>query len=484
MPNMMKKLSSPFIRYLRQFGKLLRIRSLPGLLRKLMNDGFLRNVAVLASGTMISQLIVLATLPVLTRLYSPTEYGTYSMYLSIIGILLMVISFSYENAITLPEDDRTASNVLSLSLRICIGVSIASGIGIHILEEPLSAWLHESYLTHYYLFFIVSLFGAGFYQILNYWSIRKKYFKPLARTKYTQSLSQVSSQIGLSLFNLGPLGLIIGDIIGRFGGLLPQWRLWRRDVKSQAITSDWADLKESAYRYRRFPFLSMAAGLLNSIVLYVPTILLASFYGPQVAGWFALCQRILGSPMTLIMTSVRNVYLAESADSMINNPRRLYPLFRKTVRNVFLFGALVIFAIVAVGPYMFSFLFGEEWARSGSFIRILSIMYLSQFVANSVGSTIDVMERQDLHLYREIIRTALILGSLYFAWHTQQSAEVAIGLFSAASTLGYALHLGLSWHSVRKYKGMGSEGESSLETADEASAEASAEISLLGKERG
>lgn len=257
----------------------------------------------------------------------------------------------------------------------------------------------------------------------------------------------------MSLFHLGPLGLIIGDIIGRFGGLLPQWKLWRRDVKSQAITSDWADLKESAYRYRRFPFLSMAAGLLNSVVLYVPTILLASFYGPQVAGWFALCQRILGSPMTLIMTSVRNVYLAESADSMINHPHKLYPLFRKTVRNVFLFGALVIFIIVGVGPYLFSFLFGEEWARSGSFIRILSMMYLSQFVANSVGSTIDVMERQDLHLYREIIRTVLILGSLYFAWHTHQSAEMAIGLFSAASTLGYALHLGLSWHSVRKYRG-------------------------------
>lgn len=93
MPNMMKNLFSPFIRYLRQLGKLLRIRNLPGLLRKLMNDGFLRNVAVLASGTMISQVIVMATLPVLTRLYSPTEYGTYSMYLSIIGILLMVISF-------------------------------------------------------------------------------------------------------------------------------------------------------------------------------------------------------------------------------------------------------------------------------------------------------------------------------------------------------------------------------------------------------
>lgn len=447
---MFKKISS--VRRIQDVRELFKLRHILNLLQKLKNDGFLRSVFVLASGTIISQIIILATLPILTRLYSPTEYGTYSMYLSIIGILLMVISFSYENAITLPEDDHTASSVLSLSLRICVGVSIASGIGIYILRDPLSEWLHESYLTHYYLFFIVALFGAGFYQILNYWSVRKKYFRQLARTKYTQSIGQVSSQIGLSLFQMGPLGLIIGDIIGRFGGLIPQWRLWRHDVKRQEITSGWSDLKDSAYRYRRFPILSMASNVLNSIVLYVPTILLASIYGPQVAGWFALCQRILGSPMTLIMTSVRNVYLAESSDYMINSPSRMYPLFMKTVRNVFLVGALIILLIVLIGPSLFPFLFGEEWRESGGFIRILSIMYLSQFVANSVGSTIDVMERQDLHLYREIVRTILILGSLFIAWYFHQSANVAIWLFSGASTLGYILHLGLSWLSVRKYR--------------------------------
>lgn len=461
---MFKKL--PFARQIYGLRELFHVRHAVSLFRKLAGDGFLRNVFVLASGTIVSQVIILATLPILTRLYSPSEYGTYSLYLSIIGILLMVISFSYENAITLPEDDRTASSVLSLSLRICIGVSIASGIGIHILEGPLAAWMHESYVAHYYLLFIVSLFGAGFYQILNYWSIRKKYFRELARTKYTQSIAQVSSQIGLSLFQLGPLGLIVGDIIGRFGGLVPQWKLWRRDVKRQQIVSGWADLRDSAYRYRRFPLLSMSSNVLNSIVLYIPAILLASLYGTQVAGWFALCQRILGSPMTLIMTSVRNVYLSESSDYMINDPSRLYPLFRKTVRNVFLVGLLIILALVGVGPFLFPFLFGGEWAESGSYIRILSVMYLSQFVANSVGSTIDVMERQDLHLYREIIRTFLILGSLTFAWFTHQTAEMAIWLFSGASTLGYVLHLMLSWHSVRKYKAQGEAGSEPIQSKE------------------
>ncbi|AWB46410.1 hypothetical protein DCC85_21065 [Paenibacillus sp. CAA11] len=421
-------------------------------LKKLALDKFLRSVFVLAGGTLASQLIILVTLPVITRLYSPTEYGTYSMYLSIIGILLMLVSFSYENAITLPEDDKTAFSVIRLSLSICVGVSLASGIGIYILREPLGSWLHESYLPHYYFFFIISLFGAGFYQILNYWSIRKKYFKQLSRTKYTQSLSQVSAQMGLSLMHWGPLGLILGDIAGRFGGLIPQWRLWRRDARRHEEKPGWADLKETAYRYRRFPLLSTASNMLNGLGLYLPTVLFASFYGPQVAGWFALGQRILGSPMTLIMSSVKSVYLADSSEYMVKDPGKLYPLFRKTVLHMFIMGLAMVLLFVFVAPYAFSYLFGNEWRESGEFIRILSLMYLSQFVANSVGTTIDVMERQDLHLYREIVRTILVLGALLAACYTHQSAETALWLYSAASTLGYVLHLGLSWWSVRKYR--------------------------------
>ncbi|WP_068778814.1 lipopolysaccharide biosynthesis protein [Paenibacillus sp. GM2] len=421
-------------------------------LKKISLDSFFRNVVVLASGTMVSQVIILIALPFITRLYSPTEYGVYSMYTSIISIMLMLVSFSYENAITLPEEDKMASSLLSLSLRICIVVSILGGVGVYFLAHPLSVWTNEADIKQYFPFFIVSLFFAGFYQILNTWSVRKKYFRQISRTKYTQSITLVSSQLALARLLPGPSGLIIGDVLGRLGGLIPQWRLWRRDVKQQQIEVNWENLKESAYRYRRFPQLSLASNMLNSLGIYLPTILLAAFYGPQVAGWFALSQRILGSPMTLITSSVMNVYLSESSEYMLRARHKLYPLFIKTVRNIFLIGLLIILIMVVLLPSMFSTLFGSEWASAGNYVRLLGIMYLSQFVANSVGSTIDVMERQDLHLYREIARVTIVLGALLLAKYTGQSAGTAILIYGLASTLGYLIHLGLSWTAVKKYR--------------------------------
>lgn len=421
-------------------------------LRKLTLDHFFRNVIVLASGTIVSQILILATLPIITRLYNPSEYGVYSMYTSIISIMLMLVSFSYENAITLPEEDRIASSLLSLSLRICVAVSLIGGVGVYFLAHPLAVWTHEPDIKGYFAFFIVSLFFGGFYQILNGWSIRKQYFKQISRTKYTQSISLVSAQLVFSGIFKGPLGLILGDVAGRLGGLVPQWRLWRKDVENSAIRVTWMDMKESAYRYRRFPMLSTASSMLNSLGIYLPTILLAAFYGPQVAGWFALGQRILGSPMTLITSSVMNVYLSESSQYMLYAPHKLYPLFKKTVRNIFLVGLFIVLVMVFVAPSTFTFLFGAEWGKSGQFVRLLGIMYLSQFVANAVGTTIDVMERQDLHLYREIGRVIIVLGALLLAKYTGQDAATAVMAFSLASTLGYMLHLGMSWTAVKKYR--------------------------------
>ncbi len=433
-------------------------------IKKLTLESFLRNVMVLAGGTLISQVIVLATLPILTHIYSPADYGTYSVFISVIAMLLMVVSLSYEYAITLPEADEEASTILRLSLFICVGVSILSGVGIYALYDPITHhWTNQPHLRSYFIIFSLCLFAAGCYQILSYWSIRKKYFKQLARAKYTQSGSQVLSQLFLSIFHLGPLGLIIGDTLGRAAGLIPQWKLWRRDVKEQAMETTWEDMKEGAYRYRRFPLLASAANVLNSVGLYLPNIMLAAFYGPQVAGWFTLGQRILGSPMTLIGTSVTQVYLSEVSRRIHQDPDKLYSLFLKTVRNVFLFGLVVVIVLDLFAPPLFALFFGSEWQKSGEFMRILSFMYLAQFVANSVGITIDVMERQDLHLYREIARTMIVLFAIFLAHFLHRSAEIAIVYLSIAGTIGYLLHLGLSWYSARRFMRMNKQADDTNE---------------------
>jgi lipopolysaccharide exporter len=415
-------------------------------------DQFMFKVFILARGTVFSQIIILATLPVLTRMYSPADFGVFSVYISIISIVLVIVSLSYENAIPLPENDRTASSIVSLSLYLCVIISIIGGIGFYTLHSQLSRWLEEPDMKSYSLLFTFSLLGAGCHQILNLWSVRKEYFNQLSRTKYMQSISQVSSQLLLSITSWGSLGLIIGELLGRVTGVFSQWRLWRKDVKSELIQTTWVEMKESAHRYRRFPLLSSWSSILNSIGLYLPNIILAALYGPYIAGLLTLGQRFLGAPTTLISISINQVYMSQFAIYLNENPAKIYPLFMKTVKKALIFGLITIGGVVIFAPMLFHFMFSDTWEKSGQFLRILSIMYLSQFIANSVAATLSMMERQDLHLYREVIRILMIIGALFLARLTNQGADMAVAFLSVAATLGYILHLSLSWITVKKMK--------------------------------
>ena len=68
--------------------------------------GFARSTMTLASGTAIAQLLLVLAMPVLTRLYTPADYGALAVYSSTLTVLLVLASLRYEVAIPLPENER------------------------------------------------------------------------------------------------------------------------------------------------------------------------------------------------------------------------------------------------------------------------------------------------------------------------------------------------------------------------------------------
>ena len=64
---------------------------------------FAKNVILLGSATTLSQLINLAISPVLTRVYTPDEFGYFATFLSVVAILASISTGGYTQAIMLPK---------------------------------------------------------------------------------------------------------------------------------------------------------------------------------------------------------------------------------------------------------------------------------------------------------------------------------------------------------------------------------------------
>jgi O-antigen/teichoic acid export membrane protein len=414
--------------------------------------GFARSVSVLAGGTALGQGIVVLSSPILTHLYSPSEFGVLTVYMSVLSLLTVMGSLRYEAAIPLPEEKEQAADLLGLCLLLVLGMSIMTGIAVWVLNAQIVKWTHAPMLRPYLWMLPLSLLGAGIYQVLSIWAVRKKAFQQVARTKLAQSIGQVVTQAGLGMLQVGSFGLLAGDVIGRMAGSGRLGRQAWREEGADIRRVSWAGIKRMATRYRRFPLLSGGSVLLNSLGTQMTPLLLTALYGPTHVGLYMLADRMLGMPLSLISNSVSQVYLAEAAQRGHEGVQGVKRLFWKAVKHMFLLGTPLVGLIALLAPTVFSFVFGPSWSESGVYLQLLAPMYLVQFVSTPIGCNLIVMERNGLHLIREIIRSLLVISAMYLAKNLGSEPATAILFFSLAGTLGYLVHIFFSWLSMQGHK--------------------------------
>lgn len=421
-----------------------------GIAALIPSSSFARSVALLTSATAIGQGLIVLAAPVLTRLYSPDNFGALGVYASILGIVSVIASLRYEQAIPLPGDDRVAINILVVALLVVVGVTLATSVATYFLGAKIATWASIPDLKSIKYLVPMGVFLVGVFQVLNYWAVRQKAFGQIARTTLLQGGGSVTTQLALGTFGVGALGLIVGQVVGQAAGITSLMKVVREDPSRPLQAVSIPALKRVARRYRRFPLMFTWSALLNSLGMMGPTILLAGFYGTTVVGWYALVQRVLGVPTALLGRSVTDVYFSESARLARLAPAELELLFLTVLKKLALIGSVTIVPLGFISSWVFPFVFGPSWATAGEYAAILSPMILVQFISSPFGVTLAVLERQDLALLREIIRLVLVVTALFLAHTLNYTPKQAVILLSIAGTIGYLSHLFISWLAIRQ----------------------------------
>ncbi len=413
------------------------------------NETFGRNVLSLAASTVFSQGVVLIASPLLARLYHPADFGTLAAVMSIVSLSSIVASWRYDLAIPLPLDDVTGVNLLVLALVIVCGMSCLCGLTTWLIGSEVVKWAGTPYLMPYLWLIPVGFFVAGLYQALTMWAVRNNAFGKIARGKITQAWSAVGTQLPVGFVHAGPLGLLLGDVIGRAcnAGVLGTLVL---DQKSTAVrTVSLKGIISAARTYRRFPLLSSGSALLNSAGLQLPPLLLAMLYGPQVAGWFSMTLRILAVPVVLLGDSIGRVFWGESARTLRENPKDLERLFKKTAKMLFLLAAIPVALLSLVAPSVFTMVLGEPWHEAGVYAQLLTLMFVSGTVASPLSVTLAVLERQDLQLAWDGMRFIALVSVFLIVHGLGLSARTAVLTYGATMSVTYVIHFVLAWICIR-----------------------------------
>jgi len=179
------------------------------------------------TGTTIAQAIPIAISPILTRIYTPEDFGVFALYMSIVSVIATIATGRYELAIMLPKKDEDAVNIVALSIIISFFVSFIAFLIVYIFNSQITNLLGSPEISNWIYFIPITVLLAGVYQSFNYWNNRKK--------KYRRLVTSIVMQSGTATANLGM-------------GVKENRELFNLDISSYDIV----DVKDKVYTHGLF----------------------------------------------------------------------------------------------------------------------------------------------------------------------------------------------------------------------------------------
>ena len=400
---------------------------------------FSRNIATLMTGSAIAQSIPILISPILTRVYSPEEFGTFALYIAFISIGASIVTIKYEAAILLPKKEENAKYLVYISSMFALFFSLVFFIIYIFFKVEINKLFNLTNNIFYFVPFGMFLFAV--YAILLQWANRKKEYKNMNINRLIQSSSISFFQILIGIFNKVSFGLILSDVIGR---LLAVLLIINRVLKQ--VKLEFFSFKKTISlikRYKKFPKYEMPASVLNITSYELVYIIIPIYFSSITAGLYFLVFRVLMTPISFIGTSITEVFKNRAIEDL-NNYNSCRLIYKKIFLLLFAIGIIPIIIILVWGQVIFAFIFGEEWKEAGLYAQILAPLALLRLISSPLSYLFIIKEKLELDLLLQFIFFILIIFSLVIGIF-YNNINLLITLLSLSGCLFYILQIIISY---------------------------------------
>lgn len=386
--------------------------------KKLTNSEFVKNVVKLSTGTAVSQLITISASPILSRLYTPKEFGNFAIYNGVLTVLVVFSTLRYELGIVIARNKRQAFSLFYLSILL--------SLVFFVISLPLFFLLRETIVTTFNLEnfdTILKLIPLGvlllaIYQTINYLTNRNKKYSGIALSRMLQTGLTAMVAIIYGLFSRGNIGLVLGNMLGVSASTLLLLKYNKLELVQFFKKVNPVRLKYSLKSYKDFPLYSVPSAFLDTFSNQVPIFLITKFFESSFTGYYFLAYRVLSLPMILIGMSIGQVFYQKFSETYAQGGNCI-KLLLKTWSHLAFIGIIPCLVIAIWGVEVFTFVLGSNWRMAGEIARPLSIMLFFVFISSPTSTALVVYRVQHYALIDGVISLIYRPLSIYIGYLTK-----------------------------------------------------------------
>lgn len=407
---------------------------------------FLLSASTLMSGTIIAQAIVFAASFVLTRLYSPEQYGHYSVVIAIAGVAGAVSTGALDRAIILARSNSTARRVATLTFFTAVSFAAVFGVlgGFSIKVGGFATTAVTAIdLVLLVPVFIVSYAGS---QIFTLGSLRDQRPTRIAVAKIVQSLLMVALQISMVSLAWAP-GLLVGHVAAWTVFLLAgAW--WR--LRQGALLADLRlrSMQLTFWRFRRFPRYIMPNEAVDALSNHAPLFIVGIAVSLSQAGHYGLALMMLSAPAAIMGQAVANSFL-QYVGGGNSDLRAIEAMMWRIWGGMAAIGIPVFGLLSLFGPTIFAIAFGDEWGRAGEIARYLAVLIFFRFVSAPTSSIFMKLEKQHIQ-WRFAIAAGVYRPGIYSLCFLGSSFEIILLLHVVIEGFAIVLYNGVALRTLRR----------------------------------
>ncbi|KAB1065714.1 lipopolysaccharide biosynthesis protein [Salibacter halophilus] len=415
-------------------------------IRKFFKNDFIKDFSTLFSGTLIASALPLLFSPIISRLYTPEQFGVFAIVSAVVSSISNVAGGRYEMAVMLPKKGSDSKALVRLAAFISLLISLLILLIIFLFKGDILKLLNAEILGNTIYIIPPLLWVMALFKPFNYWLNRNRLYSKNAIAKVVQGG-------GISIFTvlLGYWGLKDGLVFGYFSG----WLAFIGLVLIFLSISGFFKEKISVDRiirvartYKQFPRLNVLSTFLNDTASHIIIFMITIFFTVEQTGYYNFSRQYLFVPLSLLSMTLSNVYFQRIAHK-INTRESLKNEFSTIIKILLSIGIFVILIISTFGEDLFVFFFGESWKRSGELATILIFGFVFKFMISPFGQLLIALKRLKLALIFPVLYVILML-TLYF--YRSVDFDLFIKMLVLFEVLAYSVYFVLTLYSLREYE--------------------------------